>query len=134
MLWFGVRNLRRLKSIEPVQIRPITLLVGRNSSGKSSFLRSFPLVRQSLMTRTSSPILWYGDFVDLGSFKSAISDNTPGEAISFLFGLDAIAAFPRFPRYYPRQVQRAYALRPIISIRVARGDACHDMPHRHETT
>src|ERR1700682_5719018 len=72
MISFGLKNLRRLVSVPPVEIKPITLLVGRNSSGKSSFLRAFPLVRQSLMTKTSSPILWFGDFVDLGSFEGAV--------------------------------------------------------------
>ena len=88
MLSFGVKNLRRLKDVGPVQIKPITILVGRNSSGKSSFLRAFPLLRQSLMTRTSSPILWYGDFVDFGSFEGSVSDNNKDQSISLRFGID----------------------------------------------
>ena len=90
MLSFGVSNLRRLKLIPPVALKPITLLVGRNSSGKSSFLRAFPLMRQSLMTRTSSPILWFGDLVDFGSFKISSSNNSTSEPISFSFVLDKL--------------------------------------------
>src|SRR5262249_49786416 len=56
---FGVKNLRCLTDTGLVPIRPITVLVGRNSSGKSTFLRAFPLLRQSVETERKSPILWY---------------------------------------------------------------------------
>jgi hypothetical protein len=92
MLSFGVSNLRRLKLVPPIELKPITILVGRNSSGKSSFLRAFPLLRQSLMTRTSSPILWYGDFVDFGSFDVSVSDNALNESIGFSFVIDKLVA------------------------------------------
>ena len=35
----GIKNLRSLKNVEQIEIKPITILVGRNSSGKSTFLR-----------------------------------------------------------------------------------------------
>jgi hypothetical protein len=95
MLKFGLTNLRRLRSVSPIELKPITLLVGRNSSGKSTFLRTFPLLRQSLMTRTSSPILWYGDLVDFGTFESAISAGALTEPISFSFELDLFYPDPR---------------------------------------
>lgn len=90
MFSFGLENLRRLKDVERIEIRPITLLVGRNSSGKSSYLRALPLLRQSSMTRTSSPILWYGDFVDFGSYEGAISDNDVSKKMSFRFSVDRL--------------------------------------------
>jgi predicted ATPase len=90
MMRFGLSNLRRLKLIEPIELKPLTILVGRNSSGKSSFLRAFPLLRQSLVTRTSSPILWYGDLVDFGSFDTSISEGATNEPITFSFVLDEI--------------------------------------------
>ncbi|MEA2834015.1 MAG: hypothetical protein QOG66_2217 [Methylobacteriaceae bacterium] len=90
MISFGVANVRRLRDVPAIEIRPITILVGRNSSGKSTFLRSFPLIRQSLMTRTSSPILWYGDLVDFGSYETTVSDNDKRQNISFFFTVDPI--------------------------------------------
>ena len=56
-----------------VELRPLTILVGRNSSGKSSFLRFLPLLRQSVEARTTGPIQWYGDYVDFGGFKETHS-------------------------------------------------------------
>ncbi|CAM2010010.1 AAA family ATPase [Acanthopleuribacter pedis] len=67
-----IENLRSLKDTGWVDIKPITLLLGRNSSGKSSFLRLFPLLRQSLETPTTGPILWNGRLVDFGSFAEAV--------------------------------------------------------------
>lgn len=88
MLKYSVKNLRRLSNVGPIELRPITLLVGRNSSGKSTFLRTFPLFRQSINTRTSSPILWYGDLVDFGSFDVSVSSVAKNEPIVFQFTLD----------------------------------------------
>jgi predicted ATPase len=90
MFRFGLSNLRRLKDIPLTELRPLTLLVGRNSSGKSTFLRAFALLRQSLMTRTSSPILWYGDLVDFGSFLGSVADNKLSNDITLRFGLDEL--------------------------------------------
>jgi hypothetical protein len=90
MFRFGTQNLRRLENVAAIDIRPITVLVGRNSSGKSTFLRALPLLRQSITTRTSSPILWYGDWVDFGDFDGSVFDNRTESEITFSFGLDRV--------------------------------------------
>lgn len=86
---FGVKNLRCLVDTGLVPIRPITVLVGRNSSGKSTFLRAFPLLRQSVGTRRNTPILWYGDEypVDFGSLKDAASAWLEEPSVTFKFRL-----------------------------------------------
>ena len=40
-----------------IPLPPITLLVGRNSSGKSAFLRLFPLIKRSIL-RTFKEIIF----------------------------------------------------------------------------
>lgn len=84
---YSIENLRRLTSTPSVEIRPITILLGRNSVGKSTFLRSLPLLRQSIETKSSAPILWYGDYVDFGDFKSAVTDKDLNKSIRFSFEL-----------------------------------------------
>jgi predicted ATPase len=85
---FGVKNLRCLKDTGLVPIRPITVLVGRNSSGKSTFLRAFPLLRQSVETSRNSPILWYHErYVDFGSLKDAASEWLSEPSVTFQFRL-----------------------------------------------
>lgn len=82
---YSIENLRRLESTPLVEIRPITILLGRNSAGKSTFLRSLPLHRQSIEIKTSAPVLWYGDYVDFGNFRSAVTDKDIEKSIKFSF-------------------------------------------------
>lgn len=42
------------------------------------------------MTRTSSPILWYGDLVDFGTYSTAVSNKVGDQEISFSFVFDRI--------------------------------------------
>ncbi|MGP6295928.1 AAA family ATPase, partial [Pseudomonas aeruginosa] len=72
LISFGVRQLRSFgASHQKIPIKPINILVGKNSCGKSTFLRTFPLLRQSVQANTKSPILWFGDLVDFGDFSTA---------------------------------------------------------------
>jgi len=67
-----LQNIRSLADTGFLEIRPITILVGQNSSGKSTFARTFPLLKQTAMATSSAPILWMGalvDFGDIGSVK-----------------------------------------------------------------
>lgn len=71
-----------------VSLRPITILLGRNSAGKSTFLRSFSLLRQSIEARSSAAILWYGSYVDFGDFKSAVHLANTDNEIVFKFKIE----------------------------------------------
>jgi len=84
---FGVRNLRSFGEESPaIPIKPINILVGKNSCGKSTFLRTFPLLRQSIQVDTKTPILWFGSLVDFGDFDTALHDGG-GKSISFEFNV-----------------------------------------------
>ncbi|MCP4105819.1 MAG: AAA family ATPase [Desulfobacteraceae bacterium] len=82
-----IENLRSLSDTGFVELKPLTLLVGQNSSGKSSFLRFFPLLRQSIEARTAGPISWYGNLIDFGSFQEAVSRKSENREIKFQFRL-----------------------------------------------
>lgn len=82
-----IKNFRSLKDTGLQKLSPITVLVGENSSGKSTFLRAFPLLKQSISKRTSGPILWAGDvddYVDFGSFEETVT-NDGSNSITFGF-------------------------------------------------
>jgi AAA15 family ATPase/GTPase len=82
-----IQNLRSLHDTGFVKLRPITILVGENSCGKSTFLRTFPLLRQSVETDTRSSILWFGKYVDFGDFDQAKSRGSSSKEIIFSFEL-----------------------------------------------
>ena len=87
-----ITGLRSLHDTGVVDIKPINVLVGTNSSGKSTFLRTFPLLRQSVEKRTRGPILWNGTYVDFGSYSNAIHQNDEvngeGKSIALHFSFD----------------------------------------------
>lgn len=82
-----LESFRSLTDTGFVSLRPLTVLVGRNSSGKSSFLRFLPLLRQSVEARTTGPIQWYGDYVDFGGFDETVSSQSNEKEIRFGFQL-----------------------------------------------
>ena len=98
-----VERLRCLGDTGYIQLKPITVLLGQNSSGKSSFLRILPLLRQSVESRTTGPILWFGRLVDFGNFKDAHQTGAEDNIeFSFNFKLDSrnltySRGFPYFP-------------------------------------
>ena len=82
-----IRNLRSFGlENDFIPLKKLNLLVGRNSSGKSTFLRTFPLIRQSAEADTRSPILWYGSFVDFGDLQTAVRADT--DEVMFDFKLN----------------------------------------------
>lgn len=91
----GVKNLRSLKDVGMVDIKPITVLVGKNSSGKSSFLRLFPLLKQTLEAKTAEPILWYGKYVDFGDYDLS-KTHLETDDIELKFDLELTNIFPRY--------------------------------------
>lgn len=86
---FGVKNLRCLKDSGLLRLKPITLLVGKNSSGKSTYLRAFPLFRQSLETPRSSPFLWFHPgYVDFGTLQEAVRRGADPREVTFEIEID----------------------------------------------
>jgi len=112
-----IERLRSLYDTQEIELRPITLLVGINSSGKSTLIRSFPLLRQSVETATDSPILWCGNYVDFGSINEAAYDNEVKEGVAFSFQFK----IPRRQfsgRYYSRIFQGFDENHRLISAKV----------------
>lgn len=69
-----LKNYRCFDDTGDVRIKPITVLIGANSSGKSSFLKFFPLMKQSVGIRKNGVFLWYSDDVDFKDFKNAVKE------------------------------------------------------------
>jgi hypothetical protein len=82
-----VQNLRCLADTGIIEIKPITVLVGANNSGKSSFLRVFPLLKQSAETRTLSGILLNEGDVNFGFFPEAVHRDAEPSELRLSLGL-----------------------------------------------
>ena len=82
-----LRNFRCLEDTKDIEIRPLTFLVGANSSGKSSFLKFFPLLRQSVRVRKRGVFLWNYHDVDLRDFKNTLREGADTINIDFTVGM-----------------------------------------------
>ena len=70
-----------------LELRPITLLFGRNSSGKSAFIRALLLLRQSLNSaQAGDPFLFESPHgVDIGGFKEMVHNGQVDGHVWFHF-------------------------------------------------
>lgn len=79
-----LENFRAFKDTGVIEIKPITILVGNNSSGKSSFLRFLPLLKQSLEESKHGPLLWYKENgVDFDKFSTSVHNGENYIKMSF---------------------------------------------------
>lgn len=111
----GLRSLVDTGTTEP---RPITLLVGANSSGKSSYLRFYPLLRQTVETPSRGPLLWFGRLVDFGDFASAASRSLSPRKIGFEFDVQTTPSWmgQRFQSYRGRRTEEPLSIRVRVEM------------------
>lgn len=84
-----LKNYKGFIDTGDIEIKPLNILVGTNSSGKSSFLRFFPLMKQSCSNLTHGALAFFGEFVDLGEFNDVKSTLTKDEYIEIDFDIKA---------------------------------------------
>lgn len=90
-----INNLRSISMKKKINLPPLTIMVGKNSAGKSTFARTFPLIRQSCEAKKRAPILWFGDRVDFGSFQKSIRRGSDKkDEIEFSLELSDVAWAP----------------------------------------
>ena len=71
-----LQNLKALKDTGYLKIRPLTFLIGPNSSGKSTLLQALLMIKQTVdSTDMRNPLLTNGPWVEMGSYRDLIHDN-----------------------------------------------------------
>jgi hypothetical protein len=82
---FAVRwqNFRAYEDTGWVTLKPLTLLLGANSAGKSSLIAPLLLLKQSLESRTgSNALLTKGDLIDVGVFEDFVRDHVKSQRVT----------------------------------------------------
>lgn len=74
-----IKNLRSIVDSGDIELSRINILLGRNSSGKSSFLRLFPLLKETSRHELRGPILWFDENYDFGDFSNTLSRHAEGD-------------------------------------------------------
>ncbi|WP_246605502.1 AAA family ATPase [Sphaerospermopsis torques-reginae] len=77
-------NYKAFYEKQTMQLKPITILIGKNSSGKSSIAKLFTLLENSLNGDINEPILLNNKGVELGEeFKNLFFGNKSGGFLNF---------------------------------------------------
>ena len=85
----GLNNLRSFKNLKDLELKPITILCGTNSSGKSTILKSLLLWKQTLENLSSNDgFLLNGRYTNLGTQENLLHNNTKSKVIKFSFLFD----------------------------------------------
>lgn len=87
-LGLRVKNFRAIRDSGHIRLRKINVLLGRNSSGKSTLLRLFPLLRQTVEVSTRGSLLWFGRLVDFGDFSTAQRKGSGGSPMELHFDVN----------------------------------------------
>jgi AAA15 family ATPase/GTPase len=82
---YQLTNFKAFGEPETIPIRPITLIYGPNSSGKSSVLQSLLLLKQTLQEAENSETLLIpkGNLINLGSYREFIHRHDVSKPFSF---------------------------------------------------
>jgi predicted ATPase len=88
-LGLRLENFRLFRDSGWFRLAPLTCLVGRNSSGKSSVISSILLLKQSLeqqaMGTAQTPLTLSGPYCDLGNYSDVVHDHNESSEMSFSF-------------------------------------------------
>ena len=83
---FRIKNLRSIKDSNDIEINRCNFFIGAKGTGKSSILRFFTLIKQTISQKSSSPILWYAkEGVDFGSYDESVNKSNKSKGITLLF-------------------------------------------------
>ncbi len=80
---FSVRSYRSFEHEATIELRPLTLLFGYNSQGKSVLLRTLPLLASSVQGSASSPLNLGTELTREGSFTHLLCRLNASSSLSF---------------------------------------------------
>ena len=97
----GIENFKAFGKMQRIPLKPITLLYGPNSSGKSSLLQSLLLFKQTLEEAGDDKIVLLpkGNLVDLGGYQEFINGHETGKDFHLSISFNYFWAIQRWPDF-----------------------------------
>ena len=83
----SLKNFKAFKDAE-IEIKPITIFVGPNNGGKSSFIQSILLIQQTLIGSGKEVLSLNGQLPNLGDFEGVVNQKAKAKEMGFKFDFD----------------------------------------------
>ncbi len=88
---FSLSNFKGFKEVNPIELKPLTVICGTNNSGKSSLIQSLLLMKQSNVEDTKiilndyvqEPLIFNGIYAHLGDFLDVVNNHSNEKEIKF---------------------------------------------------
>ncbi len=107
----SLRNFRGFEGEVVVRIRPITVLIGRNSAGKSSLMKFLLMLRQTLDSQREEFFVSDGRYVQLGNWVGL--KNSKSRSRMFEFNIEI--ATSDIPPAAVRQLWSAFSRKGVVT-------------------
>jgi putative AbiEii toxin of type IV toxin-antitoxin system/AAA ATPase-like protein len=78
-------NFRCFEDTRWFDIRPLTVIIGANNTGKTTLYQPLLLLSQTLRSKSSDPLIIRGDLVDLGHYEHIVFRQESSRNIAFQF-------------------------------------------------
>lgn len=78
-----LKNVKAFKDSGDVEFKKISIFVGRNSCGKSSFIRFLAVLAQTVDSIADSPLVFNGKMVDYGRYTDVVYKHSVDDNITF---------------------------------------------------
>lgn len=85
---FRLKNIKGFVDTGNIEIKPLTIFIGENSSGKSSILRFPAVLKQTFQPNVTVPLLFNDYLVDYGDFEEIVNQKSKLENIQFKICFD----------------------------------------------
>lgn len=100
MLTITLENFKGISAPVTISIRPLTIMFGKNSAGKSTVVQALHYAREVFESSNFNADRTEigGSAVDLGGFLNLVNNHSPNKVLRIRFDLD-ISSWEPFPRY-----------------------------------
>lgn len=110
-----LQNYRCFTDTGDIPLKKVNLLVGANSTGKSSFLKFFPLLKQSINIGLNGVFRWLGNDVDFKDFMNTVQDGKDSITIDY-----TIKSLKMYQKYFNNRmpVEDVFISFTIIPVKI----------------
>jgi|SRR5579883_377269 predicted ATPase len=132
---WSIENFKPIVNSGELRLAPVTVLAGRNSSGKSSLLQSILMISQTLSSRVlDRSLLPNGPIIQLGTFEDILNEASKSRVQTVCFELGIDREDPRSLPLAARRTVGSIFIDERLSVKSAKVTAKFSSAHGNGTS